>query len=177
MRLRQPIWPRFLPTTLVLSLARVGPFGRMRHAPGTWGSLAGLVYQLLIFHYQSSLMVVLFSLITIWFAVGICGEAEFRLGKRDPGEVVLDEFVVMPLCFLGWPSVASVLPTWATPWSIYIVAFALFRLFDITKPFGISKLQDLTGGWGVVIDDVAAALAACAVLHIAAAGWLYCHHA
>ena len=70
MRLRQPIWPRFLPTSLVLSLARVGPFGRMRKAPGTWGSLAGLVYQLIIFHYQSWLTVVLFSLIVLTLASG-----------------------------------------------------------------------------------------------------------
>lgn len=156
---------------MVLSLAHVGPFGRMRKAPGTWGSLAGLIFQLLVFHPLTWPWVVLFSSVGIWFAVGICGEAEFRLGKRDPGEVVLDEFVVMPLCFIGWSHVASVLPAWA----VYLAAFALFRLFDITKPFGISKLQDLTGGWGVVIDDVAAALAACAVLHLAAAGWLYFH--
>jgi phosphatidylglycerophosphatase A len=117
----------------------------------------------------------LFSLIAIWFAVGICGEAEFRLGKRDPGEIVLDEFVVMPLCFIGWPTIAAVLPGWAAPWLIYIAAFGLFRLFDITKPLGITKLQDLPGGWGVVFDDVAAALAACATLHIAAAGWQYFH--
>jgi len=176
MRLRQPIWSRFLPTKIVLSLARVGPFGRMRKAPGTWGSLAGLLYQLLFFHNLSAVAVVLLSLVGIWLAVGICGEAEFRLGKRDPGEVVLDEFVVMPLCFIGWSHVAAVLPAWATPWSVYVAGFALFRLFDITKPFGISKLQDLEGGWGVVFDDVAAALVACAVMHAAAAGWLYFHH-
>jgi len=176
MRLRQPIWSRFLPTSIVLAIARVGPCGRMRKAPGTWGSLAGLIYQLLIFHYQSWITVVLFSLIGLWFAVGICGEAEFRLGKRDPGEIVLDEFMVMPLCFIGWRQVASVLPVWAGPWSVYVVAFALFRLFDITKPLGISKLQDLEGGWGVVMDDVAAALATCAVMHIAGAAWLYFGH-
>jgi len=176
MRLRQPIWPRFLPTKIVLAIARVGPCGRMRQAPGTWGSLAGLVYQLLIFHYQSWLTVVLFSLIAIWFAVGICGEAEFRLGKRDPGEIVLDEFVVMPLCFIGWHHIADVLPISVAPAIIYVAAFALFRLFDITKPLGIAKLQDLAGGWGVVFDDVAAALAACGVMHIAAAAWLYFRH-
>ena len=148
----------------------------MRRAPGTWGSLAGLVYQLLIFHYQSWLTVVLFSLIAIWFAVGICGEAEFRLGKRDPGEIVLDEFVVMPLCFIGWHHIADVLPISVAPAIIYVAAFALFRLFDITKPLGIFKLQDLAGGWGVVFDDVAAALAACGVMHIAAAAWLYFRH-
>lgn len=177
MRLRQPIWSRFLPTKIILAIARVGPFGRMRKAPGTWGSLTGLLYQLLIFHNLSIVTTVLLSLVGIWLAIGICGEAEFRLGKRDPGEVVLDEFVVIPLCFIGWTHVASVLPGWATPWAVYVAGFALFRLFDITKPFGISKLQDLEGGWGVVADDVAAALTSCAVLHVAAAGWLYFHHA
>jgi len=177
MRLRQPIWSRFLPTKIILALARVGPFGRMRKAPGTWGSLAGLLYQLMIFHNLGIVTTVLLSLFGLWFAIGICGEAEFRLGKRDPGEVVLDEFVVIPLCFIGWTHVAAVLPAWATPWGVYVAGFALFRLFDITKPFGISKLQDLEGGWGVVADDVAAALASCATMHVAAAGWLYFHHA
>lgn len=177
MRLRQPIWSRFLPTKIVLALARLGPVGRMRKAPGTWGSAAGLLYQLLIFHHQGPLAIVLLSAIGLWLAVGICGEAEFRLGKRDPGEVVLDEFVVMPLCFIGWPRVAAALPDWAGPWAVYLAGFALFRLFDITKPFGIAKLQDFEGGWGVVFDDVAAALAACATMHIAATGWLHFHHA
>jgi len=72
--------------------------------------------------------------------------------------------------------VASVLPAWAAPWLVYVAAFGLFRLFDILKPFGIAKLQDLEGGWGVVMDDVAAALVTCAVMHVAAAGWLYFHH-
>lgn len=173
MNFRQPIWPRFLPTTTVLSIARVGPLGRMRRAPGTWGSLGGLVYQLLLFHELSTVWVLIFSALAVWFAAAMCGEAEFRLGKRDPGEVVLDEFVVMPLCFIGWRVIAQAAP----PWAIYLAAFGLFRLFDITKPLGISKLQDLPAGWGVVIDDVAAALAACAVMHGAALGWLYFHHA
>jgi phosphatidylglycerophosphatase A len=64
------------------------------------------------------------------------------------------------------------------PWSVFLAGFALFRLFDITKPFGISKLQDLPAGWGVAVDDTAAALAACATLHgihqlwLHAPGWL-----
>jgi len=103
----------------------------------------------------------LLSAVGIYIAIGVCGEAEFRLGRRDPGEVILDEFVVMPLCFLGWPVLAVNLPNWV----IFLAGFALFRFFDIIKPFGIKRLQTLPGGWGVVMDDVAAALAACATLH------------
>ena len=166
MRLPHPRWPHRLSTATVLWLARVGPCGRARRAPGTWGSVAGMGYFALltaIFRPLESCEILLLSALGIWFAIGLCGEAELRLGKRDPGEVVLDEFVVMPLCFLGW----TTLTTGWSPWVVGLAGFALFRLFDITKPLGIAKLQDLRGGWGVVVDDVAAALAACATLHLA----------
>lgn len=140
----------------------------MRRAPGTWGSLAGVIWQLLLFHHLTLPMAIFLSVITLWLSVAFCGEAEFRLGARDPGEIVLDEFVAIPICFFGWQSVAASLPHWAAPWAVYVAAFALFRLFDITKPFGIAKLQDLPAGWGVTLDDTAAALATCAVLHAAA---------
>jgi phosphatidylglycerophosphatase A len=101
------------------------------------------------------------SVVLAGLAVGLCGEAEIRLGKQDPGEVILDEFIAMPLCFLGWSSLLAVMPAWAALGA----GFALFRFFDIVKPLGIKRLQHLPGGWGVVVDDVVAALAACATLH------------
>jgi len=68
----------------------------------------------------------------------------------------------MPLCFLGWQWLPPDLP-----WLVLLLAgFGLFRFFDILKPLGINKLQSLPGGWGVVLDDVAAALASCASLHL-----------
>lgn len=165
----QPLWPRFLPTAWVIGLATLGPVGRVRRGPGTAGSAAGLLYFTLFFAplpaAQAWWLTLLFSLPAIYLSVAICGEAEFRLGERDPGKVVLDEFVVMPLCFIGWHQLPA---RWVSdaPWAIFIGGFALFRLFDIIKPFGISRLQALPGGWGVTADDVAAALAACATLHL-----------
>jgi phosphatidylglycerophosphatase A len=168
MRLEQPNWPRFLPSTLVLGLATLGPVGRRLPAPGTWGSLAGLLYFAVFFVDRLSLVpAILLGAFGLYFAVGICGEAEFRLGRKDPGEVILDEFTAMPLCFLGWPALLDVAPQWA----VLLAGFALFRLFDITKPLVIDKLQDLPAGWGIVLDDVAAALAACATLHAGAWAW------
>jgi phosphatidylglycerophosphatase A len=162
MKLRQPIWPRFLPGRTVIALATLGPLGKRLPAPGTWGSLAGLMYFTVFFYPLCAFAYLLLTVIGLYFAVALCGEAEFRLGRRDPGEVILDEFVAMPLCFLDWRALSVHYPAWA----IFLAGFALFRLFDITKPFGISKLQDLPGGWGVVADDVAAALAACGTLHL-----------
>jgi len=145
-------------------------------APGTWGSFAGILYFLVIFRpfegaspLLDALKNLLLSIGGGFVAVGICGEAEFRLGRKDPGEVILDEMVAMPLCFLGWPLLLHQIP----PWALCLLAFALFRFFDILKPLGIARLQNLPGGWGVVLDDTAAALATCGVMHLARLGWLW----
>ena len=167
MRLVQPVWPRVLPRRLVIACATLGPLGQNLPAPGTWGSLAGLLYFAVFFSRAGSGAILVASAIGGYFAVAICGEAELRLGKQDPGEVVLDEFVAMPLCFLGWGSLAGTIP----PWALWLAGFALFRFFDILKPLGIARLQSWPGGWGVVVDDYAAALAACATLHVGVWVW------
>lgn len=169
MTLKQPVWPRFLSTSTVLNCATLGPIGTKLPAPGTWGSVAGLMYFTVFFAGSYGLLgTLMMSAIGTYVAVAICGEAEFRMGRRDPGEVILDEFVAIPLCFLGWPLLVDPWPTWA----IFLTGFALFRLFDIWKPLAIGRLQSLPGGWGVVADDLAAALVSCAVMHVAKVAWL-----
>ena len=65
----------------------------------------------------------------------------------------------------------------AAEWTIFLTGLALFRLFDIVKPLGIRRLQDLPAGWGIVVDDFAAALAACATMHLAKIAWVMQHAA
>lgn len=162
MRLPEPRWPRAWPDAWIVGLATLGPVGRRLPAPGTWGALGGLLYFTVFFPGAGSLLTLVVSLGAAWLAVGICGEAEIRLRRKDPGMVILDEFVVMPLCFLGWSRLVAAWPQWG----VLLAGFLLFRLFDIAKPLGIRRLQSWPGGWGVVVDDVAAALAACAALHL-----------
>lgn len=175
MSFARPIWTRFLATSTVLAVARVGPLGRFRHAPGTWGSLGGVMFQLVVFHYLDPFTSLLLIAACTWLAVAFCGEAEFRLGKQDPGEVVLDELVAMPICYLGWPWIAVQIPAGMSPWLILVCGFALFRVFDILKPLGIARLQGLPGGWGVMMDDIAAAVATCLVMHAGAYVWTHWH--
>jgi phosphatidylglycerophosphatase A len=173
MKLRNPGWPRHLPTNVVLACARLGPVGPNLPAPGTWGSAAGIAYFYAVFVAPGTGAgaALLLNLAGLYLAVALCGAAEIRLGKTDPGEVILDEVVAMPLCFLGWPLLVGPAPAWA----VLLAGFAVFRFFDILKPLGIAKLQSLPGGWGVVIDDVAAALATCGVLHAAQWAWHHFH--
>ena len=168
MALSQPSWPRILPRAFVVGCATLGPLGQRLPAPGTWGSLVGLLYFALLYQRAPIGAVLIGTIIAGYLAVGICGEAEVRLRKKDPGEVVLDEVVAIPLCFLGWRTLLNVAPAWV----LLLAGFALFRLFDIWKPSAIGRLQLLPAGWGVVADDLAAALAACATLHIGAWIWI-----
>lgn len=168
MNLPEPRWPAALPGKLVVALATLGPLGTRLPAPGTWGAAAGVFYAVVFFHRVAVWQVVLVTLLASYVAVGLTGEAARRMGKSDPGEVILDEFIVMPLVFLGsWRMFAGVWPLWA----VLLVGFAWFRFFDILKPLGISRLQRWPGGWGIVVDDFVAALAACVALHLT--GWFW----
>lgn len=162
---RQFFWTRFLPTPWVVNLATLGPLGRMGKGPGTVGSVAGLGLYAVLFHYSSLPGFIFMSALLTYLTIGICDAAERRLGMRDPGMIILDEFVAMPLVFLGLQG-ANGLVYLHGGWPVLLAGFILFRIFDIAKPFGIKKLQDLPGGLGCAIDDTAAALVSCILLHI-----------
>lgn len=170
MELPEPRWTRIFSTRFVCDVATLGPLGRRLPAPGTWGSLAGLLYFALAFRRSRWEVVFAWTVVLAYVAVAFCGDAARRLGRTDPGEVILDELAVMPLVFLGWRAgYAAGLPEWAA----LLAGFALFRFYDILKPFGIGRLQRWPGGWGIVADDFAAALTACGTLHLGAALWTW----
>ena len=145
---------------MMVAVATLGPLGRLP-APGTWGSAAGLVWWwLLVEPIQARHGLghqVGFCLLLVLAAVFLCGAAAALIGRKDPQEVILDEAACIPLVFVGFPSLS---------WVWVLVGFLLFRLLDITKPLGISRLQSLPSGLGIVADDLAAALLANALLHL-----------
>lgn len=162
-------WLHLIPGTLVVELATLGPLGRIKKAPGTVGSLAGLFLYCLLFHKLNPVSFLLLTGLCAYLAVGICDAAEQHLQMRDPGMIVLDEFVAMPLVFFGMGGYQGLIHQNAG-WPVLLLGFGLFRTFDILKPTPISKLQNLPGGIGCVADDYAAAIAAWIVLQAI----LYC---
>ena len=157
-------WSQFIPSDTVIKLATLGPVGHWGKAPGTNGTFAGLLWYTVAFHHLSPVAYGILLLATLYVGVVLCGEAEVRMMKRDPGEVILDEFTAIPICFIGLQRTLFHLDEWA--WTLILAGFLLFRFFDILKPLGIKKLQDLPGGWGVMLDDIAAAVATCICLHL-----------
>jgi len=131
-------------------------------APGTfgaaWGSLLawGITF-LPGFGWQVAVIVAL-----LFVGVPLCTAAGNALHKgKDPGAIVWDEIVTVPMVFLLVP---------LTNWKIAIAGFFLQRLLDTTKPPPARQLEKLPDGWGVMADDVAAGAYACLLLY--AVDWL-----
>ena len=140
----------------VMFLATGFYVGRMPFAPGTVGTLIGLPVAYVI-GWLSLPLAMAAAVALILGAVWIAQEAEQQLGQKDPGCIVIDEIAGMCVTLLGIPL------TFGTG----LAGFILFRLFDIAKPPPIRYLERrLPGGWGVVMDDVAAGLIAQIVLRV-----------
>ncbi len=154
---------------MIVPIATLGPLGRLK-APGTWGSAAGLLWWALVVrfaHAKGWHHEFIFDSLVVLAAILLCGVAAAFIGKKDPSEVILDEFAAMPLVFLFNPYVHH----GASSLLLILLGFLFFRLFDITKPFGIKALERLPGGFGIVLDDVMAAIYANLALQAVARIW------
>ena len=152
---------------MTLWIAQGFGIGRIPVAPGTFGSLLGVVWFGLLLMTGSLWWFVGGALAGTALSVWLCGVAEERLGQKDPGSVVLDEIAAVPVCFLGWVAMEACergsLPALsyffsAQTWPLIPGVFVAFRVFDIAKPWPVRQSQSLPGGWGVTVDDVLAAV-------------------
>lgn len=129
--------------------------GLAKKAPGTMGTLASIpMYYCLIRFFESWYLAVL--VLTAVLGIWICGKAAKDIGVHDHGGIVWDEIVGYLLTMYWVPF----------SWQNVILGFVFFRLFDILKPWPINWLdRHVSGGVGIMLDDVVAALMAAACLH------------
>ncbi len=130
--------------------------GLSPYAPGTFGTLVGIPVVLLVapWGFAAHALVALMA-----FAAGVyvCGASARRLGVHDHGGIVWDEVTGYVITMLAAPPE----PVWL------VTGFALFRFFDIVKPWPIREADhSLRGGLGIMLDDVLAAIYAGAILHL-----------
>lgn len=170
---------------VALAVATCG-VGYIPLAPGTWGSLVGILAflglrwftiqlanslpaqgPLLLISQQrflalELLTILLVTLLGIWAA----SQAESLLGRKDPGKVVVDEVVGQMIALLP----VSMFLVW--PWKAWlIISFILFRFFDIVKPYPARRLEALHGGLGIMADDVVAGAYAAVVTSVLILGF------
>jgi phosphatidylglycerophosphatase A len=177
----QPRAVRSAKDYLALAIATCG-VGYLPLAPGTWGSLVGIgVYALvrgaaMKFFFAAgagrnfNLLHVYYGVIAIElvavFAISLAGtwaasRTEKLSGKKDPGKVVIDEVAGQFIALLSVPFILG------TAWWTAILAFVLFRFFDIVKPYPARRLESLEAGLGIMADDIVAGVYAAIVVALA----------
>lgn len=169
---------------LALAIATCG-VGYLPLAPGTWGSLVAVGFYLALrlavfgrfsnsletaearFHsmflFGELLAIAVVSMLGVWAA----SRTERVLNIKDPGKVVVDEVAGQLIALLSVPLVVDGL--W---WFWILLAFLLFRFFDIVKPYPARRLESLEGGLGIMGDDVIAGVyAALGVMLAVCVSW------
>ncbi len=125
-------------------------------APGTFGTLAGLPLFWMIADFAFAIQL---TIIFLLFSLGVycCNQTGKALGVVDHGSIVWDEIVAIMLVLAFTP----------LQWQWWLIAFVLFRLFDIWKPFPIRQFDaKLKNGFGVMFDDLLAAIYAIICLQL-----------
>jgi phosphatidylglycerophosphatase A len=115
-------------------------------APGTIGSLLGIVIYILLYRYPSAFALTTLILFFVGFLVS--GNAEKLFGKKDSERIVIDEIASMCLVFM------FIKPDWL----MLISGFILFRFFDIIKPPPAKIFERFSGAKAVMLDDIIAAV-------------------
>ncbi|MDG6896734.1 phosphatidylglycerophosphatase [Actinobacillus delphinicola] len=130
--------------------------GLMPTAPGTWGSALATIIGAFLLHYMGWSLFLLLTIISFWIGCRLCDQTSQDMGVHDHGSIVWDEFVGIFITLLALPKLS---------FGYLLLAFLLFRLFDIWKPAPIKHFDEgYTNGFGIMIDDVLAGLYAFVVI-------------
>ena len=123
--------------------------GKFPKAPGTCGSLATLPFVYALAYFYGMYAVLAFAIVVTIVGIPIAGKYAQALNIKDPGQIVIDEVAgqSLALLFAG------------TNLYLFVIGFALFRLFDISKPWLVGWADTkLKGGLGIMLDDVFAGI-------------------
>jgi len=137
-------------------IATVFGIGYFPIAPGTLTSLIVVfLYKLFLHKLSWPIYILLFFLL---FFVGVFASSKFasELRKKDPGNIVIDEATGQFLLLFRM----------SEDWLPLLLSFVLFRLFDIIKPFLIRKVENFPSGWGIMMDDLLAAIYAGVIVNL-----------
>ncbi|HJM46495.1 MAG: phosphatidylglycerophosphatase A [Candidatus Marinimicrobia bacterium] len=129
-------------------ISSVGYVGRVPLAPGTVGSFAAFCAWYIISPKIKTPYFIFLTLIIFFIGVYVSKLIEKELAVHDPGEIVIDEWVGQ------W------IALWFIELSLFwgLITFCVFRIFDIWKPWPVNKMDLISNGWGVMLDDVAASI-------------------
>ena len=141
----------------------IATFFGVGYFPVAPGTLTSLIVVLLYKFYLHSLSWPFYLLLLFFlFSVGVFTSTKYSLEikKHDPRRIVIDEAFGQLLVLF------QIGESWGTGWLPLLSCFFLFRIFDIIKPFPIKKVETLPDGWGIVMDDLVAAVYAGVIINL-----------
>jgi phosphatidylglycerophosphatase A len=145
--------------SIFAQFATVFGLGRVPKAPGTVASLAAIAIAVPLMWIGGWIAMMVLALVTTLFGVWVADGYGLETGTSDPQDCVIDEFAGQWLtCAIG--GLAAMPGEPALTWIGFVMAFVLFRLFDIAKPWLVKKAENLRGGLGIMADDVVAGMIA-----------------
>ena len=145
---------------LYLRLATCGGAGFAPLAPGTVGAAVGLIPVLILNEWPLIYLVI--ACVLFFLGVKASSLAEEKFGERDSSKIVIDEAVSIMITFIGH---SITLPT-------ICIGFIANRVLDIVKPFPAGRAERLSGGWGVMMDDLVAGVYSNLILWVVWYLWL-----
>jgi phosphatidylglycerophosphatase A len=151
--------------TLHEQLATGFGIGRAPHAPGTVASFAAIIIAVPVMYFFGWYGITALAIIATGVGIWISDEYGQQTGITDPKDCVIDEFAGQWIA-CSFAAMAPAPDGIASFAARLFVAFALFRLFDIAKPWPVSKAENLRGGLGIMADDVVAGLIAGFVVYL-----------
>jgi phosphatidylglycerophosphatase A len=151
-RPRAPLW-----ATLTATFFGIG---RLHPGPGTWGSVATVaIWAAIAYELSPSLRTpaaIALALLVTLIGIPAATRVARASGRKDPQFVVIDEVAGQLIALIAVP----------LAWKTFLAGLILFRAFDIVKPPPVRRLERLPEGTGIVLDDVAAGIFACIVMHL-----------
>jgi len=135
--------------------------GRIGFLPGTFGSLATVIFLFVCFHILNISSNIILIILVITFAYSFIAIKNYTKNNenKDPGEIIIDEFIGQAIPIYLYEISHGTEKTMDQALIIYTVCFILFRFFDILKPFPVSYFdRKHKNSFGVVMDDVCAGL-------------------
>ena len=137
---------------LISTMAYIGYF------PFISGTIGSLIGTLTFYVLSTTTSIIYVCLIVMTTAIGLYASTAYEklVNKKDPHEIIIDEYIGMLFSYIFLPF----------SFRLLIIGFALFRFFDIIKPYPIRKFEKLPGGIGIISDDIVAAIYTNIILRI-----------
>jgi phosphatidylglycerophosphatase A len=148
---------------LIIIISTLGPIGFIKFFPGTYSSILGIIFWILILENKNLITKIIFVFVSLLISIIICDQSSKIFNIKDPSYIVLDEFTCSSIIFINFS--LNKMQIYGA-YKVFLIGFIIFRMLDISKIFIINNSQNFNGGIGIILDDLISSLFTSLILSI-----------